>query len=335
MKACDLLQQLESISVGLSLYSESPESALFLKGGTAIISSSMLTVWSRTALTEMDAVIPALPFTALLSKLGDKEITLVLNTAGQPCMEVSTTRGKAVLNFLTDTQVPTDMEKPDNWITLCEDHISAIMACKDTSMKNSLAPSLSCVHLTEKYAEASDTFCVVRKEFNTALPEQCHGLLLSPLTCKFIQHLGVGTKMGVLQKCVMLQRGNTTVQIQRVCGEFPDLSEFISITGDEVTLPKSVFDAIDRARVFSTTADEMDEVVRVTLSDGAVRIQGDGGFGVYSETLRCPHKQKVSFSIHPKFLRDILERHRTFTLGKSAVKMSHDGYTYVASIGSV
>ena len=91
--------------------------------------------------------------------------------------------------------------------------------------------------------------------------------------------------------------------------DFPDYGPFLNKEGEPVVLPKGLAEAADKAAVF-TSEDKDNDLVRVDLKPGRLRIRGQGPSGRYEE---CPkvnyNGRELSFMVSPRLLAELVNRH--------------------------
>lgn len=116
---------------------------------------------------------------------------------------------------------------------------------------------------------------------------------------------------------------------------FPDVSPVLNVKGPELILPTGILEALDKADVFTRTADhDSDRYVEITLKAGRVVVRGEGPFGWYEESVKAEDYggDELTFSAHPDFLRDILPHVQTAVLGEHTVMFEGDDFVHVFAL---
>ena len=118
--------------------------------------------------------------------------------------------------------------------------------------------------------------------------------------------------------------------IRKVKGSYPDVSQFTSFEGVNISLPKSILNGLDIASVF---VDVTDPAVQISLKKGYCRIfkEGEGGEVDYRKKISYEGSE-VNFIINPAFLIEMLAHSTDITIAEDKARLTSGDFTLVTAL---
>ena len=180
-----------------------------------------------------------------------------------------------------------------------------------TSPDDSL-PILQCVHIRKDTIQSSDSYRCFKyamvpggkEEF--LLPKTCISVLMKyPVTKYCIQSnwAHFKTKEGIILHVRIFQNQ-----------EFPDISSFFDLKGIALTFPEKVLPAVERAAIFCSTQELIEELLSVSIEEKKIVLSAQKkDVGWFKETIPQMQKNKIknasniTFKINAEFFLDLLK----------------------------
>jgi hypothetical protein len=118
---------------------------------------------------------------------------------------------------------------------------------------------------------------------------------------------------------------------------YPDLGPILSMEGGHtVKLPEGMKEAVDRAEIFSADVMEVENRIKVTLTQGKLVLRGEGMSGWYEENCKVDFDgDELSFIMDPVLFRDVVSRAPTVDVGRGMMRVELDTYVHVACLAIV
>jgi hypothetical protein len=273
------------------------------------------------------AAVPYLPLVTILSKLGEAELLGEL-TKSQITLEGK--GRKTGIRAEHQITMPFDaVTLPDksDWWKAPADLADAITLVQDCAGKDADEFALTCLHLHPKFIEASDKTQIARHRIKTRLPEPVM-LLKESLSAAASMDI---RKLALTDNWFHMRTGSGAIySVRKNEGNYLDLSPYLKVQGEKVTLPKGLKEASEKAEIFSAE-DKDNNVVMVTLNPGRIKIKGSSESGWHRESKKVRYKgPSMSFMIPPKLLREILDRNNECYLSDGKLVVDGGHWTYVS-----
>ena len=107
------------------------------------------------------------------------------------------------------------------------------------------------------------------------------------------------------------------------------------MSGEPLTLPKGLKEAVDKAEVFSSENPESTNVI-VTLKKGKCKITGRGASGWFTKIMRSKYQGvSLQFTIPPKILVELVQQYNECEVSEHRLKAKMGKYIYVTTLGMV
>jgi len=345
IKVENLLVKLELISLGLSGEGVIDQSDCFVfrKGRIWTYNDDVAcSVPVPDGMEDLTCSIPARDFMAVLKKLRKESFKMEVGESDEIAMGELKLRMKnrrMGLRISLDIVLPIrDIVKPskNGWRKLPDGFWKAIDVVEGCAGHDESMMSYMCIRFMPQGLEAFDNDQGIRYRLNTGLKE---ALLLRCADVKKVANLGM-THWQEVEGWVHF-RGATGIIVscrRWEADEWIDLAPLLKCeNGVECVIPKEVVAAVDKASLLSAKRG-MQKRVKVTLKEGQCHIYADGDAGWYEERVEVKgNKQKVSFFIAPKLLKEVSKRSEGCKIDGSGQKLvvSTKEYRYATSLEEV
>lgn len=325
------LSALLSCQCGLSETDVVEQSASFAFVGGYVHTFNDEVAAQRKLKLNFEGAVKAAPLIATLSKFREPQVDLqVKGKADSTQLIISGKKRKAGLPLEPDIALPIgEVSKPKKWAKLHEKFAEAVATVEGCAGNNPNEFVLTCIHLTPKFVEASDSVQVCRYKIKTGLKEE---LWMRRDSLRDIAAMDM-TEICETDSWIHFRNDIVQVAIRKRVGEsYPDLSPYLDPTKPrKAQLPKGLAEAVEKAEVFSKT-DETNEV-SIALTKGKLVVRGEGSAGWFTESRKVEWKGKdMKFFIAPDILRKLLANHNECEIGKDSLRVSGSNFQYTTSL---
>lgn len=327
-----LLKELEGVTPGLSQREIIEQSSCFVFDGTQVMTfNDEIACFQKCSLNVQGAV-QATRLLALLRKYPDELIDVSVES------ETLHLRGKgnrhSEFPMERDILLPVQtVKRPKEWRRLPTDFLEAVKLVRDCVGKDESQFHLTCVHVHPDYIESCDNFQAARFEVKTGVEKP---FLVRKDSLKHITELGM-TKFGMTKSWAHFKNPNglrLSCRLYTDTAEYPDLAGILAVKGFKLTWPKGLSDCVDRAGELSATDADEDHVL-VTLKKGKIKVQGRSVSGGHGESRKLDYKgKKFAFTISPKLMINILDKHNESVLSVERLKSRDGKFQYVTVLGT-
>jgi len=323
----DLLKKLESITPGLTEKEVLEQSSCFVFKNGRIATFNDEVACSIDFESEIEGAIKAKPLLELLRRLTESELTV---TFEDKQLRIRGERRKAGIHAEEEVTLPVDsVDMPTKWRTLHNEFSEAVGIVGQCCSKDQSRFVLTCVHIHPEWLEATDNSQITRYPMKTGIKES---RLIRWSAIKSIAGADV-TEFGETENWLHFRNPDgLVISCRRYLDQFPsETSKVLNVTGDEITLPEGLSDAVARASIFSKNSAEKEEQVEIHLKPGAMRLEGRGFEGWYVESKKIIYNgAEVKFSTTPKLLVELVKRSNQCILGDRKLKVQTEKFVYVA-----
>ena len=326
-----LLRTLESVQHGLSRRGDTVEQStcfIFDSGHVATYNDEIVCRAPLPGLDEdVSAAVPAKPLLALLPKLSEECVTLTFDAIGGK-LEVKGKNRKATIRLEAEiTSAYAAVEQPEEWREVAEDFSDAVALVRDCASNDAAHFSLTCIHITPDFVEACDRYQILRYSFDTGFPEE---VLLKRDSLKCVVGLQM-TEFGQTQAWTHFRRPNgLSIACRRFEETYFDLSAHIEVKGHPIILPKTLTEAVEKAKIFTDETPDSSNVL-VTIDKGRLILRGQGVNGWYEERRKIQWDgDRVQFLIAPAILSEIVKRYNECELCPDKLKVDGGKWVYIS-----
>lgn len=320
----DFLQSLELVQPGLSPREIVEQSSCFAFSKGKVMTFNDEIACRHKVSAKFTGAVHAIPLLAILRKLSEDELQLELADSELILHGKRRQTGirmeKELLLRISDVEMPEE----NAWKQIPEDFLDAVGIVHQVASRDESTFTMTCIHITPKWIEASDNDQITRYNIKTGIGPT----LVRSSSIKHILALGV-TEFCLTETWMHFRSSNgLCISCRRYEEEYHDLSPFLKMEGDVIVLPKGLAEAADKAEVFSAENTDTNQV-KVTLKPGKLRIKGTGVTGWYSESKSIKYDGvPMTFMISPKLLSEITKRHNKCRISKKHLMVDGGKFVY-------
>jgi len=329
----ELLKALEIVKPGLASKEMIEQSTYFaFINGRVATYNDEISISHPIGDLELSGAIEAEKFYRFLVKLGSvgtKEIDLEIK-AGELILSIG--KEKVGVPLKADVVLPLDnVSTQKDFKAIPKDLVQALEFCMFSCGKDTSRPILTCIHVRKDGAiEASDANRITRYIVSELpvptflIPAKSVQDLIRPSITKIASKKGwihFGTEDG-------------TIFSSRVYEDtFPPVDVLLKVEGNTIKLPKSLGGMLEKAEIFSKGDALLTQTIDITLESNKMKIWSGGLSGHYEAEANIRYNASpVSFSIHPVFLKEIVQRTQTCILGKNIMKFEGENWQHVVAL---
>jgi DNA polymerase III sliding clamp (beta) subunit (PCNA family) len=328
-----LLKALETVRPGLASKEMIEQSTSF-----AFMSDRVVTYNDEISIShpveglDIEGAIKAEELYKLLSKLKGDELKLK-----KTAKEITITSDKTTAGITLQSEIKLPLEEIGElgkWKILPEGFVDKLTFCLFSCSRDMGRPVLTCIHVNKAgYIESCDNLRLTHSLQGEEMPVDT--FLIPQSSAQQLVKYGVN-KIAEGKGWVHFKTEEGTIFSCRIFQDnFPDTSKILEVEGKEITLPHSMDNIIDRASIFSKREYALDEEVEVIIEDGQMTVWAQSDTGWIKEETKVRYRgDKISFSINPKFLKEILPIIRKGVLGENKIKFVGDNWQHVISLNS-
>jgi DNA polymerase III sliding clamp (beta) subunit (PCNA family) len=329
----EFLSTLESLQSGLAQREQVEQSSCFIfeNGNVYTYNEEISCIRPSKLPKSFVGAVQAKNLLESLRKLPDDEITVEF-TENQ-CVVKGKGR-KVWVNLEATIHLKIDsISRPEKWVKLHEDFAEAVATVSQCAGKDNDKFDTVCVHIHPTCLEASDGIQACRWMLESNLKES---ILVRAASIKNIATLGV-TEMGESDGWIHFRNGKGLIfSCHRFANEtYPHeaLSKLLKMKGTVASLPKTLADAVERAKIFSSEIADGNNV-HVELSNGRVTIKGEGVTGGFSERRKLAYTgEPITMQVSPDMLIRVIREHNEFVIvPKKLIRVDGGVYQFAASL---
>lgn len=271
---------------------------------------------------------------AFLNKIKREEIDVEWE---ENQVKITAGKSKAGLVFEQEVKLPVEeIGEIKEWKKLPAEILEALKFCHPCCSRDMSRPILTCVHVSGKNVQASDSFQIVQYKLQKKAPIK--PFLLPASAIKELIKYDV-KEISEGQGWLHFKTEDGTVFSSRVFdGEFPEVEGFLEFDGVEIAFPKTAVPALERAQIFSKNEEvsmgNMATAV-VEVSDGQIKFSAQDESGWFEETIKAKYKGKtIKFITGVEFLIDLLNRTPSCVYGDNKIKFTGENWQHVVATTS-
>lgn len=320
----EFLDALNAVKPGLSNQQVIEHSTHFrFNNGSVATFNDEIAVFAP-CVADFDCAVVAAPLLAILSKMTEQEIKI---TEEKDVIKIVGKRRRAEIKKEMAEEILYVPEPEGSWQKIPKGFFSVLGAAALCAGKDESKFLTTCVHISEKFIEATDKLQAIRYDFQTNLPD----FLLPASTVNQLKSYKL-TEINVGDKWVHFSDGNIRISCRGYFEKYPDLEYILRVGGKLINIPNEIGQIIDRAAVFSGES-RNDNLIGITFKDNQFVIRGDGYTGFFEEKKRIKWEgEPVSFYIQPALLQNLTARTNECRMMKNKMIIKCDEYVYVACL---
>lgn len=333
----ELQKALEKVKPGLarSEFIEQTTSFAFT-GGNVVTYNDEISISHPVENLDVTGAVKAQTLYELLNRIKDEEIDIdwednqVIIKAG---------KSKAGLVFEQEVVLPVEEEIGEikGWKKLPEDFIKALKFCYPCCSRDMSRPVLTCVNVTEKRIEASDSYQIITFDLSDKIPVEPFLIPVSAIR-ELVKYDIKEVSKG--ESWIHFRTEDGTVFSSRIfMGEFPNIDAHLEVSGKEFDFPKNTREILERADVFSKKGASHDDIipaVEIEIKKKLMHVSAKNEHGWFKERARVKYADDpVAFEVGIDFLLDIADKFWNCVIGENAIKFEGDNWVHViATLGS-
>lgn len=325
----ELLKQLELVRPGLAPREEVEQSSCFLfQDGRIRTYNEEISCSIKTKLPITGAV-ASKPLIAILQKLPEEEVEV---TAADGELHIQGKKKEAGIRMEKDIVLKVEVEKPKEWKKLHADFTEAVRMAQLCAGTDESQFSMTCVHIHPKWVEGCDNYQMTRYKIKTGITTPT---LVRGSSIKHITQLDFEEFAETDSWLHFRSPSGLVLSCRRFVEEYLDLSTLMNVEGGVPTaLPKGLAESAEKAEVFSSD-NANENVVKVELKPGKLRLRGEGASGWYSEVKSVKYDgPNLMFHINPRMLADLVQRHDNCEITETRLRVQGERYTYVTCLAT-
>ena len=330
----ELQEALERVKPGLASRELIEQSTSFAFMGDRVVTyNDEISISHPVKNLDVTGAVKAQALYAFLNKIKREEIDVEWE---ENQVIIKAGKSKAGLVFEQEVKLPVEeIGEIKGWKKLPAETLEALKFCYPCCSRDMSRPILTCVHVSGKNVQASDSFQIVQYKLQGKAPIK--PFLLPASAVKELVKYDV-KEISEGQGWLHFKTEDGTIFSSRVFdGEFPEVEGFLDFDGVEIAFPKTTVPALERAQIFSKNEVSMDNMATavVEVSDGQIKFSAQDESGWFEETIKAKYKGKtIKFITGVEFLIDLLGRAPSCVYGDNKIKFTGENWQHVVATTS-
>jgi len=324
----DLLTALESVQPGLTMRDVVEQSSCFVFRDEEVMTFNDEVACRRKSPLKIEGAVPAGPLLAILRKLPEEELDITLEKG----LLIVRGKGRKVsIRMQEEIALPIEkVEAAEDWKPLHEDFSDAIYVNQQCVGKDESDYAATCIHIDKKFIEACDGSQAIRYKIKTKVRES---MLVRGSSIKHIVSLDM-TEFAETDSWIHFRNPTGLIfSCRRDTQTYEPIDSILDVDGHNLTLPKGLAEAADRAEVFSAENADENEVL-VDINADRLRITGTGVSGKIVENKKINYDgEPIAFHIGPKLLVELVKRYNDCVVSPTKLMVDTGKFVYVAALG--
>jgi DNA polymerase III sliding clamp (beta) subunit (PCNA family) len=290
---------------------------------------------SRSDITKDNTcgAVPAQKLYEFISKLPqDQEIEAFINSEKSEFF-IKSGKSKAGIKMDCEIRLPLteELAEPAEWVTLPDNFISALQRSLGSAIRaGKEKPMLHCVHFTDNFVEACDTYRLTRSSLKLQINQDINIIACNLDRLKDYSPI----ELGIGKDWVHFRNADNVRYCCRLIKEkYPELGHFLSVDGALLELPDDLQNALSRAEVFTDDKSKLSQVVYLSISRMGLEIDARDSYGwEREEPMRIRYSgPTIKFSTNPNHLREMLAISNKVVLGPKSILIEGVEFVHVVA----
>lgn len=324
----ELVNALDFAMLGVSARGETLEQSdsFVFEEGRLVTFNDEIKTSAKSPLGDITVSVIAADFLKLLAKMPDEELdikvlnTKVGNTSRGSEVHIIGKRRKAGVSCFEDIALPHDaVPKADKWKKVTDGVMGMIQHAANVCGRDITQELTLMVHVTPDIVEACDNYRLLRADIKTGFPNEC---LLPAASIGALNELDI-RKVSLGEGWAHFKTAsNQIISIRCSHEEYHKNIDHMLNMGEcsNVSFPANLADILSRAAVMMDA--EFTPSVTVKLTTGKLLLESRKTNGWYQEEKRIKYDgREIEFTVHPKFLKEMLERTRKAEISEDGGRM--------------
>jgi DNA polymerase III sliding clamp (beta) subunit (PCNA family) len=330
----ELQEALERVKPGLANRELIEQSTSFAFMGDRVVTyNDEISISHPVKNLNVTGAVKAQAMYAFLSKIKRDEIDVEWEEN-----QVKITAGKSKAGLVLEQEVKLPVEEIGEikeWKKLPAEILEALKFCHPCCSRDMSRPILTCVYVSEKSVQASDSFQIVQYKLQKKVPIK--PFLLPASSVKELIKYDV-KEIAEGQGWLHFKTDDGTIFSSRVFdGEFPEIEKFLRFDGVEIAFPKTAVSALERAQIFSKSEINMDnlDIVEIQVLNEQIKFAAQDESGWFEETIKAKYKgEAIKFITGVEFLIDLLGRAPSCVYKDNKIKFAGENWQHVIATTS-
>jgi DNA polymerase III sliding clamp (beta) subunit (PCNA family) len=113
--------------------------------------------------------------------------------------------------------------------------------------------------------------------------------------------------------------------------KFPDISQFVTLKGEDIPLPNTLDEVLERAIIFVDGIENF--FIDVKIDGRMMLISSKNSMGWFKEKVKIEYEgSPIHFKIKPEFFRHMFKRTKTMKFDKNILRFISDGWQYLTMV---
>lgn len=332
----ELQKALEKVKPGLAKTEFIEQTTSFaFTGGNVVTYNDEISISHPVENLDVTGAVKAQTLYELLNRIKDEEIDIEWED-NQVIIQAG--KSKAGLVFEQEVVLPVKDEigKIGKWKKVPKGFIEAIKFCYPCCSRDMSRPVLTCVNVTQKRVEASDSYQIIAFDMAGKLPVEPFLMPVSAVR-ELVKYDVKEISKG--ESWIHFRTEDGTVFSSRIfMGEFPDVSNHLEVSGKEFNFPKNTKEMLERADVFSkkgVSASDVIPTVEIELKKKTMHVSAKNEYGWFKEKASVEYMEDpVKFEVGIQFLLDIANKFFDCVIGENVIKFKGDNWAHVIATWS-
>lgn len=331
----ELQEALEKVKPGLASRELIEQSTSFAFMGDRVVTyNDEISISHPVKNLDVTGAVKAQTLYAFLNKIKREEIDVEWE---ENQVKITAGKSKAGLVFEQEVRLPVEeIGEIKEWKKLPAEILEALKFCYPCCSRDMSRPILTCVYVSGKNVQASDSFQIVQYKLQKKVPIK--PFLLPASAIKELVKYDI-KEISEGQGWLHFKTEDGTIFSSRVFdGEFPEIEGLLDFDGVEIAFPKTSVPALERAQIFSKNEEvsmgNMATAV-VEVSDGQIKFSAQDESGWFEETIKAKYKgETIKFITGVEFLIDLLGRAPSCIYGDNKIKFTGENWQHVVATTS-
>lgn len=330
MKGSDLTKVLNKVKAGLGDKNVIEQFGHFIfKPGHVIAYNDELCATTPIDL-QMETSVDADDLQKLLKTTATSEIEL--KTENQKLYIKAEDGTKGALASVVEDKVSKYVESLEldaiEWLPLPAQALKGLYLCSFSASKDLTQGILTCVSVSENLICSTDTLRVSYFE----MEEEMTPFLIPARSVSDIVSQPV-TKYAVKNGWVYFGTEDNLILASRVLsGDYPDLTPYLEVNGEQVEFPDSVSKTISAISFMAEGEHDADKLVEISFQKGQIIAKAEKATGWVEKPAAWEGDLEFTIFANPDFMIDVLEKTSTAELGEDAILFVMDNFKHSISL---
>jgi len=333
VKREDFLNQLESVRPGLSPREliEQSSCIIFQKGMVYTYNDEISCSQKLLpSLRSIEGAVHAIPLLNLLNKMKEDIIGVSVEKS---ILLIKGKNRRAGIRMDENILLPIEaVDEPKEWQKLPNDFSDAISLVQSCAGTNESEFARTCIHLHPEWIEACNNYQAAR--YTTKLPFE-KSILARKDSLTYIISANMTDFSSTESWIHFRNKQGLIISCRKFVEDYPEIGSILEVKGRNLSLPKGLKEASEKAAVFSEENTD-DNRVAISIETNKLEIKGTGASGWFKEKKQIKYEGKpLKFTIEPGLLSQLVQKYNDCQVAKNRLKITFDKFEYITVLGKI